>query len=901
MKYWFYSEGNILGPYAPSELLSLPAFSEGSLVCAETSTGDNPGDWKAAEGVAEIASAMSVGVGSVISSQAGGISGLYELETGLSSTGGASFYENKDDQLYGYENLLNDIDSILGSDRTSAPAEAKPAPDYEMIDRFDVRLSKIQEELEAARWEKNLLMEKIRGKEEEERKSRERIAELEEKLKGALDRTPRPENEIPQVQRLPEPAPKTDTFKKMEELRKEDLAERSGPVATPAAQPIGESKVLKSIRPSQKITPDRIFTAGAALPQADSFQGENSAEKKEEIDNSALTSRKFKSLGRSQSSLRPLSGEEHKGNAPGGVVFSAQTNAAPKETLRPQLQQPAPVQFAQPNSQQSAPQTEPRNNWQAQPASAQSVQPNPQQAAPQAAQPQNAWQPQPAPVQFTQPYPQQPAPQAAQPQNAWQPQPAPVQFAQPYPQQPAPQAAQPQNAWQPQPAPVQFAQPYPQQPAPQAAQPQNAWQPQPAPVQFTQPYPQQPAPQAAQPQNAWQPQPAPAQFTQPYQQQPAPQAAQPQNTWQPQPTTTQPVQQYAWQPAPQSQSSRPQNSWLDPASPAQAAVAPAPVAKTEPKPAAQAAPAVQNKTERIAVPAQKQKEEVKKNIQPSRKGRGKMAFIATLILFGAVAAGGLGYFFFGEGVSLSELSLLNFSGGGKSKKASFSTQIEPKADKAQPEPEAAEDAQAPVPPDQKNQTEAQPDASGPVKTAGETATVPVKPSVEAAANENTRKAIETVKNYKLSGGRGSVASWFANSFLSNSSTGFNEEWSAPILHGDIFVVQYRLLRPKQDPLIYQFEVDVAKGIIVRGINNSSIELLDFASKTTAKAAPAPKRKVRKTAQKTGKSRGIPILPLPDEPAVKRAQEDPTGFETATPEGNEKVKYIVAQESDEELF
>ena len=201
----------------------------------------------------------------------------------------------------------------------------------------------------------------------------------------------------------------------------------------------------------------------------------------------------------------------------------------------------------------------------------------------------------------------------------------------------------------------------------------------------------------------------------------------------------------------------------------------------------------------------------------------------------------------------------------------------------------AEDTQAAVP-EQADQAEAQLSAA-----------VPVKPAFEAASNENTRKAIETVKNYKLSGGRSTVVSWFANSFLSNSASGSNEEWSATILHGDIFVVQYRLLRPKQDPLIYQFEVDVAKDLIVRGINNNAIEVLDFSSKVTAKAEPAPKRKARKASPKTGKSRGIPILPLPDEPVVRQAQEDPTGFETAAAEGNEKVKYIVAQESDEELF
>src|SRR3989339_751950 len=113
MKYWFYSEGNILGPYSPAELLSLPAFGQGTLVCPETCTGDNPGDWKAAEQVGEIAEALSVGVGGIVSSQSGGLGATYELETGFSSN--RSYYEAKNDQPYGYENLLNTIDNILGT------------------------------------------------------------------------------------------------------------------------------------------------------------------------------------------------------------------------------------------------------------------------------------------------------------------------------------------------------------------------------------------------------------------------------------------------------------------------------------------------------------------------------------------------------------------------------------------------------------------------------------------------------------------------------------------------------------------------------------------------------------------------------------------------------------------
>jgi len=720
MKYWFYSEGNILGPYAPVDLLSLPAFSQGSLVCSETSTGDTPGDWKAAEGVAEIAEALSVGVGGVISSRAGGISGMYELETGRSSSVGAAYYETKNDQPYGYENLLNTIDSILGTKESEPSVSGKPANDYELMDRFDIRLSKIQEELEAARWEKNLLLEKIRAKESEELKNRERIAELEGRLKGAIDKTGTNEKELSQIQHLTELSAGAGTIKKIEELKKEDFTDGFRAPSSPAVRPAGESGILKSIPTSQGISPDRIVAYG-----------------KEVRDDSALTSRKLRSLGRSPAPVTPISSEEHKGSADDSGSFPAAANDA-KDILPTLPRQAADVVY-----------------------------------------------------DFTVMNGQNGENEKIQAKNETAPQPV----------QPA-------------------SQPVVKQPALQD-HPQNAWQPQQSPVQ----------------------------------------------------------PQYSWQPAALS-------------SPALDLPAFNPIPETVPG----SGIPVRKETDgadKAGVLPQKQKDEAIKNVQPAGKGRGKIAFISILIMFGAVAAGGLGYFFLGGGVSFSEFSLLNFAGGGKSKKASFSTQVEPKADKAYDKTAAAGGVQA-FPSDQREQV-------GDQSTAAARPSAPDKPAFEAASNENTRKALETVKGYKLSGGRGTVASWFANSFLSNSSSGSNEEWSATILHGDIFVVQYRLLRPKQDPLIYQFEVDVAKNIIVRGINNNAIELLDFSSKVTARAEFAPKPKVRKAAPKAGKSRGIPILPLPDEPAKLVQEEDPTGFETITPDGNEKVKYIMAQESDEELF
>jgi hypothetical protein len=252
-----------------------------------------------------------------------------------------------------------------------------------------------------------------------------------------------------------------------------------------------------------------------------------------------------------------------------------------------------------------------------------------------------------------------------------------------------------------------------------------------------------------------------------------------------------------------------------------------------------------------------------------------MAFIAILIGFACVAAIGLALFFFSGGSS-SESAVQNL-GGGKAQDAAGSAKPGPQPGDGQAASGGAEAQQAPAAP-------------------------PVQPAFKSASNENIIKAIETVKAYKLSGGRGRVEVWFANSFLSGSASGSNEEWSATLLHGDIFLVQYRLLRPKQEPLSYEFEVDVTKEVIVRGINNNAMELLE------SNAAPAPGPKAGKKRKfkapnifRPKKSGGISILPLP-EPAARAEQGFvPTGFETADSGGSEKVKYLVAQESDEELF
>lgn len=211
---------------------------------------------------------------------------------------------------------------------------------------------------------------------------------------------------------------------------------------------------------------------------------------------------------------------------------------------------------------------------------------------------------------------------------------------------------------------------------------------------------------------------------------------------------------------------------------------------------------------------------------------------------------------------------------------------------------------------------------------------PVRVAPPVTPTDRIARAEDIVKNYKLSGGRGTISSWFANSFLSGSATTSGDEWSATQLHENIYVVQYRLARSRQDPLTYQFEVDIEKDEIIRGINNNAIDLLETSAKQTARAVPARKtfegeekqpekqelktkskakpvvakkesllQKAKRTLmpkrQKTYKPQELDQLPLPPPPKKTYSEPAPTGFEQ--PESDERINYLRAMESDEELF
>ncbi|PIU20448.1 MAG: hypothetical protein COT18_02210, partial [Elusimicrobia bacterium CG08_land_8_20_14_0_20_59_10] len=161
-------------------------------------------------------------------------------------------------------------------------------------EKFDIRLSRIQEELEAARWEKNLLLEKMRMKELEERKNRERINELEARLKGELRSAETGAKELEQLRHLSDLQERSDSVRKIEEIKKEELSlkrvypdevkkEPEEAELPPRSAINPEKKTLKSVPPSDKPGERRPDTDGGQAP------GEP-----------GLASKKLKSMGQTQ-------------------------------------------------------------------------------------------------------------------------------------------------------------------------------------------------------------------------------------------------------------------------------------------------------------------------------------------------------------------------------------------------------------------------------------------------------------------------------------------------------------------------------------------------------------------------------------------------------------------------
>ena len=818
MKYWFYSDGNILGPYGVDELMGLPAFGNGSLVCSEDSTGDNTDDWKPAEAVPEIANILSVGAGQILSSENAYISKEYGFETGFSNRAAQEYFDAKSEDLAPEENLFDSIDTILGVYDKSETKENKiPAIDYNLADKFDVKLSKLQEELEASKWEKNLLFEKMKIRDSEERKNQEKISELENKLNNAISMMEKMER----VSFADTVAKKSAAIVRGSMERHADRDKKNGEISREDAHKAdAEERLRKEQEAINNEFPTKVKDISKSrhiseLASDHVLEIKKFSDKSEhDSDTEHILSNKLRSLGYSKpkrifnddyaDEFANLKKNEKKEDSSRVEQEDFQEDAknGTRNSIISDVRNDFPA--SQKPEEKNVPERELENSLDIQPSALMydftAVTPKEQPSHGEK-------------IIITLKENKESSIKSEVSSAA-----APVM---------ADKSSDMEQI-------VSAPEPVTSSGMLLKAEARGVFE------SSSKTEPEIKKEKSSEIKSSI----GVDSFARSEMAAPKKQEREIKSAFEP--VVVQPVI-----------ADKPADTNFKPAY----AAAKDLKSKNEIEVIKEAT--FEDKTERIFLKSKKNDEPVKTEAPKKNKtSKSGIFFLTIVMVFGAIVAGGLGFFFFEDGLSLSDFSLMSFS----SNKSALSSK-KPVIKKTRPKP--ADSAK--------------------VKT--------VVPS----ANENVRMAVNIVKNHKLAGGRGSISIWLSNAFLSGLSGGLNEEWSATILHKNIFVTQYRLLRQRKEPVIYQFEVDLEKRAIVRGINNNAIELLDFPSKKIAVKKPVFKKPAKKVKPKKKRLRALPQLPLPAPPKKDFKHKEPSGFENITLSAIDKVRYIRAQESDEELF
>lgn len=101
----------------------------------------------------------------------------------------------------------------------------------------------------------------------------------------------------------------------------------------------------------------------------------------------------------------------------------------------------------------------------------------------------------------------------------------------------------------------------------------------------------------------------------------------------------------------------------------------------------------------------------------------------------------------------------------------------------------------------------------------------VKPVLPPAPLTAADKALAAVQNYRLSGDRGTIASYFDRIYKTKLSQGYTGNWSAEALHKNIYIVKYRLSKTRLEPVVYVFQADAAQGKLTGALNNAALDLV----------------------------------------------------------------------------
>lgn len=113
----------------------------------------------------------------------------------------------------------------------------------------------------------------------------------------------------------------------------------------------------------------------------------------------------------------------------------------------------------------------------------------------------------------------------------------------------------------------------------------------------------------------------------------------------------------------------------------------------------------------------------------------------------------------------------------------------------------------------------------PAKPVVKETVIPVPPPPANTTAAQQEKALAVVKNYQLSGNRGTVENYFNRIYAAQLKQGYHAQWSAEPLHKNTYIVKYRLTKTRTEPIIYVFQADAATGKLTGALNNITLDLV----------------------------------------------------------------------------
>ena len=103
--------------------------------------------------------------------------------------------------------------------------------------------------------------------------------------------------------------------------------------------------------------------------------------------------------------------------------------------------------------------------------------------------------------------------------------------------------------------------------------------------------------------------------------------------------------------------------------------------------------------------------------------------------------------------------------------------------------------------------------------------IPVPPPPKQLDAPLQAKALQIVKEYKLSGNRGTIESYFNRIYANQLTQGYQAQWATETLHKSTYIVKYRLIKPRMEPIVYVFQVDASAGKLTGALNNITLDLV----------------------------------------------------------------------------